>query len=97
MHAKDATATALRVRVVGVGGAWFVLAARRIVGCGDLLMRYVNDTYTCALCGAPLAFPGDGAWPRTAIEGASGKPSERVIYLRGHEVHRCVIAEPRKT
>ena len=60
-------------------------------------MRLIDSTYTCALCGAPLAFPSDGAWPRTVIEGVAGKPNERVIYLRGHEVHRCVIAERPQT
>jgi hypothetical protein len=60
-------------------------------------MRLIEDTYTCVLCGAPLAFPSDGAWPRTTIEGAAGKPNERVIYLRGHEIHRCFIAGRHQT
>jgi hypothetical protein len=53
-------------------------------------MKTIGNTSACALCGAELDVP-DGLRSRTTIEGVSGKPNERVIYLRGKEIHRCVL------
>jgi hypothetical protein len=59
-------------------------------------VRTVGGIYTCALCGGALDIRDlhdvrYGAKVRTMIVGRSGEPNERVVYLRGKEIHRCKL------
>jgi hypothetical protein len=58
---------------------------------GGLLMKTIGDTYVCALCGATLPVRV-GAKVRTIITGKSGEANQRVIFVRGEEIHRCTLS-----
>jgi len=67
-----------------------VIARRQYCPGGGLLVRKDPGIYSCSLCGAVLGIP-EGTNVRTLIEGVSDEPSERVIYVRGNEIHRCSV------
>jgi hypothetical protein len=55
---------------------------------GTFEMQLRNDRYTCAHCGAVLDLPLDAS-PKVMIKAASGKPTVRVLSIKGDEIHRC--------
>jgi hypothetical protein len=60
-------------------------------------MRKVgHDRYRCARCGALLEI-SDAAKVRTMIVNKRGEHDVRIMYVAGTEIHRCEIADQRRT
>ena len=53
-------------------------------------MRLRDNSYECALCGVRLDID-ENLVPLVVIHASSGHANERVISVRGTEIHRCRI------
>jgi hypothetical protein len=61
-----------------------------IVEKGGPTVRKEGHVYRCALCGHAIDIP-EGVEPRIALEGAGGRPNQRVLSIDGDEIHRCTV------
>ncbi len=55
-------------------------------------MQFEDGLWKCAYCGDAVDLPLD-AIPAVVITAASDKPTFRIFFYRGEEVHRCKIAD----
>jgi hypothetical protein len=51
-------------------------------------VRYEDGSYVCSLCGEKVALRTEDE-THIQLRHTSGKPTVRVVVVRGKEVHRC--------
>ncbi len=53
-------------------------------------MKLRDGHFECSVCGAVIDVPLD-ATPMMILANHSGKPIERLIWVGGKEIHRCIL------